>query len=81
MRTSGGPKTGKRDCKRDIVEVVTPGIGLYDKLLDAKRNTYVAAISVQFHKSGFMVYGVSFADISTGEFFTCEIAKKIYFIY
>lgn len=75
------PKQAKGIVKRDIVEVVTPGIGLYDKLLDAKRNTYVAAISVQFHKSGFMVYGVSFADISTGEFFTCEIAKKIYFIY
>jgi DNA mismatch repair protein MutS len=70
------PKQAKGIVKRDIVEVVTPGIGLYDKLLDAKRNTYVAAISVQFHKSGFMVYGVSFADISTGEFSTCEIAKK-----
>lgn len=69
------PKQAKGIVKRDVIEVVTPGIGLYDKLLDAQRNTYIASISVHAHRSGFLVYGIAIADISTGEFHTMEIAR------
>ena len=70
------PKLAKGIVKRDVIEVVTPGIGLYDKLLDAQRNTYIAALSVYPHKSGFLVYGIAIADISTGEFHTTEISRQ-----
>lgn len=69
------PKLAKGIVKRDVIEVVTPGIGLYDKLLDAQNNTYIASLSVHTHKSGFLVYGIAIADISTGEFQTTEIAR------
>ena len=69
------PKQAKGIVKRDVIEVVTPGIGLYDKLLDAQRNTYIASIAVHAHRSGFLVYGIAIADISTGEFHTTEIAR------
>ncbi|MFM7773434.1 MAG: DNA mismatch repair protein MutS, partial [Candidatus Kapaibacterium sp.] len=38
------PKLAKGIVKRDVVEVVTPGVALYDKLLDARRNKYAAAL-------------------------------------
>lgn len=69
------PKQAKGIVKRDVIEVVTPGIGLYDKLLDAQRNTYIASMAVHAHRSGFLVYGIAIADISTGEFHTTEIAR------
>jgi DNA mismatch repair protein MutS len=69
------PKQAKGIVKRDVIEVVTPGIGLYDKLLDAQRNTYIASVSVHSHRSGFLVYGIAIADISTGEFHTTEITR------
>ena len=69
------PKQAKGIVKRDVIEVVTPGIGLYDKLLDAQRNTYIASIAVHAHRSGFLVYGIAIADISTGEFHTTEITR------
>lgn len=69
------PKLAKGIVKRDVIEVVTPGIGLYDKLLDAQRNTYIASLSVHAHRSGFLVYGIAIADISTGEFHTTEISR------
>lgn len=69
------PKMARGIVRRDVVEVVTPGIGLYDKLLDARRNRYVASIAIVHEKTGMMRYGFACADISTGEFFTTEIAS------
>lgn len=65
------PKFAKGIVKRDVVEVVTPGITFSDKLLDHKSNNYIACIFVKDDKCGF-----SFCDISTSEFFTCEISFK-----
>jgi DNA mismatch repair protein MutS len=68
------PKLARGIVRRDIVEVVTPGIALYDKMLDARKNTYVAGVILRETKQGTKV-GFSFADASTGEFFTCELSE------
>ena len=53
--------------KRGITELVTPGVALSDNVLNYKENNFLAAI--HFGKSA---CGVSFLDISTGEFLTGE---------
>ena len=53
--------------KRGITELVTPGVALGDNVLNYKENNFLAA--VHFGKSA---CGVSFLDISTGEFLTGE---------
>ncbi|MGH1363936.1 MAG: DNA mismatch repair protein MutS [Calditrichia bacterium] len=62
------PKKAKTVVKRDVVEVVTPGTALSDKILDRNSNNYLAAVTV----SG-QVAGISYGDFSTGEFFLCEL--------
>ncbi len=62
------PKFAKGIVKREVVEVVTPGVTLSDKLLDHKKNNYLLAISVLDQ-----ICGLSFCDISTGEFYVFEI--------
>ncbi|MCH5308257.1 MAG: DNA mismatch repair protein MutS [Prevotella sp.] len=61
------PKLTKKLVKRGITELVTPGVALSDNVLNYKENNFLAA--VHFGKSS---YGVSFLDISTGEFLTGE---------
>lgn len=56
-------KAGRKIVEREVTEITTPGITLSDKLLDHKRNNYIASIFWSGH-----VAGVSFSDISTGEF-------------
>ena len=53
--------------KRGITELVTPGVAMGDNVLNYKENNFLAAI--HFGKSA---CGVSFLDISTGEFLTDE---------
>jgi len=67
------PKLAKGIVKRDVVEVVTPGVALYDKLLDTKSNNYVASVFLSNVGKNDMLTGISFSDVSTGEFFTSEI--------
>ncbi|MBS1903998.1 MAG: DNA mismatch repair protein MutS [Bacteroidetes bacterium] len=62
------PKLAKGIVKRDVVEVVTPGVQLSEKLLETGRNTYVGAI---VHVADRV--GLAFADISTGEFSAGEL--------
>jgi DNA mismatch repair protein MutS len=66
------PKHARGIVRRDVVEVVTPGVAFNDKLLDTKRNNYLAAIAYE-HRKTLLVAGVACVDISTGEFFTTEI--------
>jgi DNA mismatch repair protein MutS len=61
------PKLTKKLVKRGITELVTPGVALSDNVLNYKENNFLA--SVHFGKSA---CGVSFLDISTGEFLTGE---------
>ncbi len=57
------PKSVKGIVKRGVTELVTPGLSFNDQVLDQKVNNYLA--SVYFGKNG---HGVSFLDLSTGEF-------------
>ncbi len=68
------PKKAKGIVKRDVVEVVTPGVSLYDKLLDSKKNNYVAAIYLPNTKANNNYAGLAICDVSTGEFLTGEIS-------
>ena len=61
------PKLTKKLVKRGITELVTPGVALSDNVLNYKENNFLA--SVHFGRSA---CGVSFLDISTGEFLTGE---------
>ncbi len=65
------PKLAKGIVKRDVVEVVTPGLTFSDKLLDHKSNNYIACFFVKDERCGF-----AFCDISTGEFSACEMSFK-----
>jgi DNA mismatch repair protein MutS len=49
--------------KRDVVRVITPGMVIENELLDARANNYVLAICCKDDS-----YGISYLDISTGEF-------------
>lgn len=61
------PKTTKKLVKRGITELVTPGVAINDNVLSYKENNFLAA--VYFGKTA---CGISFLDISTGEFLTSE---------
>ena len=61
------PKMTKKLVKRGITELVTPGVSINDNVLDYKENNFLAA--VHFGKP---MCGVSFLDISTGEFLVAE---------
>ncbi|WP_089893865.1 DNA mismatch repair protein MutS [Kriegella aquimaris] len=61
------PKQTKTIVKRGVTELVTPGVALNDDILSAKTNNFLGAIHF-----GHKLLGVSFLDISTGEFLTAE---------
>ncbi len=61
------PKMTKTIVKRGVTELVTPGVALNDEVLQAKTNNFLAAIHF-----GKRVLGISFLDISTGEFLTAQ---------
>ncbi|NWF49204.1 MAG: DNA mismatch repair protein MutS [Ignavibacteriaceae bacterium] len=65
------PKFAKGIVKREVVEVVTPGVTLSDKLLYHKKNNYLMAVILKED-----IAGISFCDISTGEFFCFETASS-----
>ena len=57
------PKTTKKLVKRGVTELITPGVTLTDGVLDEKSNNFVAALHIDNQ-----IHGLSFLDISTGEF-------------
>ena len=61
------PKMTKTIVKRGVTELVTPGVALNDDVLEQKKNNYLAAVH-----PGKSLWGVSFLDISTGDFMTSE---------
>ena len=65
------PKLTKKLVKRGITELVTPGVSINDNVLNHKENNFLAAI---YSANGKLV-GISFLDISTGEFLTTEGTK------
>ncbi|WP_298120830.1 DNA mismatch repair protein MutS [Flavobacterium sp.] len=61
------PKMTKTIVKRGVTELVTPGVAMNDEVLQSKSNNFLA--SVYFGKKQL---GVSFLDVSTGEFLTAQ---------
>ena len=61
------PKLTKTIVKRGVTELVTPGVSYNDKVLDNHANNFLAAVFLDASKAG-----ISFLDISTGEFFVAE---------
>ncbi|MBT8302610.1 MAG: DNA mismatch repair protein MutS [Maribacter sp.] len=61
------PKLTKTIVKRGVTELVTPGVALNDDILNAKTNNFLCAVHF-----GRKLLGISFLDISTGEFLTAE---------
>ena len=61
------PKMTKTIVKRGVTELVTPGVSMNDEVLNSKSNNFLA--SVYFANK---VIGVSFLDVSTGEFLTAQ---------
>jgi len=61
------PKLTKKIVKRGITELVTPGVSLNDNVLEHKENNFLAGVHLHKNQGG-----LSFLDISTGEFLTAE---------
>lgn len=62
------PKKTKKLVKRGITELVTPGVSISDNILNHKENNFLCAVHIAKNN----LYGISFLDISTGEFMTAE---------
>ena len=61
------PKTTTKLVKRGITELVTPGVSINDNILNNKENNFLAAVHLSRSQCG-----ISFLDISTGEFLTAQ---------
>jgi DNA mismatch repair protein MutS len=62
------PKQTKKIVKRGVTELVTPGVALNDDILKSKSNNFLAAIHFNSTKKHKDEIGISFLDVSTGEF-------------
>ncbi len=61
------PKLTKKIVKRGVTELVTPGVAIDDNVLDHKENNFLASVHIDKK-----AIGISFLDISTGEFLMAE---------
>ena len=61
------PKLAKTIVKRGITELVTPGVSMNENVLNHKENNFLAAVHIDKKAAG-----ISFLDISTGEFLASE---------
>ncbi len=61
------PKTVKGLVKRGITELVTPGVSYNDMVLEVKENNFLCGLHL-----GDKVHGISFLDVSTGEFYVAQ---------
>lgn len=61
------PKQTKTIVKRGVTELVTPGVSYNDNIVQQKSNNYLASLVGEKGQ-----YGLSFLDISTGEFLVAE---------
>lgn len=62
------PATAKGLVKRDVVRIVTPGTNLDTQSLDETKNNYIMSVVYIADR-----YGLSAADVTTGEYFMTEI--------
>ena len=61
------PKSTKGLVKRGITELVTPGVAYNDMVLEVKENNFLCGLHLTDK-----IHGVSFLDVSTGEFFVAQ---------
>lgn len=61
------PKLTKKLVKREVTELVTPGLTMNDTVLVSNTNNFLAAVVLGAGKAG-----VAFLDLSTGEFLTSQ---------
>jgi len=66
-----GEVTGRGLVRREVTRVVTPGTVVEPTLLEAKRPNYLAALVVEEGRAG-----LAYADITTGEFATTQLARE-----
>lgn len=68
------PALAKGLVKREVVRIVTPGTNLNAQALDETRNNYIMSIVYVSDR-----FGVSFADVTTGDYFVTELdsARKL----
>lgn len=64
------PKTAKGLVKRDVVQIVTPGVVVDDEVLDPKSARYLASVVPQSRGPR---WGLAYVDVSTGEFRATEV--------
>ena len=71
------PKYAKGIVKRDVVEVMSPGVAFLDKVLEQKQNNYLAAVALPSPlATSEDRIGFAFIDVSTGEFGLSEFPLK-----
>jgi len=68
----GEAQKGKQ-VDRDVIKVITAGTITSDNMLDEKKNNYILCVAKKKD-----VIGVSYADISTGDFYTTEFKTNIF---
>ncbi|XMD33487.1 MAG: DNA mismatch repair protein MutS [Candidatus Karelsulcia muelleri] len=61
----------KKILNRGVTEIITPGVIINSEVLEAKKSNFLSAIHIETKK-----IGISFLDISTGEFFVGEGSKS-----
>jgi DNA mismatch repair protein MutS len=66
------PKTAKGLVKREVVQIVTPGVVVDDEVLDPKTARYLASVRCE---SSSPRWGLAYVDVSTGEFRATELSS------
>ncbi len=65
------PSTAKGMVKREVVRIATPGTNIDMQALDETKNNYIMCIVYSVDK-----YGISIADVTTGDFFVTEVDSE-----
>jgi DNA mismatch repair protein MutS len=65
------PKLAKGVVKREVIEVVTPGATLSEKLLNYKNNNFLASVTLAEDQ-----VGLALSDVSTGELYAAEVKPR-----
>ena len=65
------PRQAKGIVRREVTRIVTPGTAVEDAVLDSRENNYIAAVLEVENR-----IGAAFLDVSTGEFWACEMGGE-----
>ena len=65
------PKQAKGIVKREVIRIVTPGTNIDSLTMDETKNNYIMSIVYDAGR-----YGVSIADVSTGDYFVTEMDSE-----